>query len=194
MFKIFGVIMIIFSTTYIGFLKASTYKNRILELTEFQKGFELFETEVRFTKSPLCTAFLNISKNLSGNVSLIFKQFSEEYLDTNGESASEIWETVYEVVREVINSKLIDETKIKALGITNQRETTVIWNKETGEPIYNAIVWQSRQSQDICEDLIKNGYEELIKDKTGLIILVAVSTAVELLIKPFSADSTDSNQ
>lgn len=86
------------------------------------------------------------------------------------QSASEIWETVYEVVREVINSKLIDETKIKALGITNQRETTVIWNKETGEPIYNAIVWQSRQSQDICEDLIKNGYEELIKDKTGLII------------------------
>ncbi len=117
MFKIFGVIMIIFSTTYIGFLKASTYKNRILELTEFQKGFELFETEVRFTKSPLCTAFLNISKNLSGNVSLIFKQFSEEYLDTNGESANEIWDKVIDNNIKNLNLVSNDLSIIKDFGI-----------------------------------------------------------------------------
>ena len=66
----------------------------------------------------------------------------------------EIWETVYEVVKEVILSPKIDYHDIAALGITNQRETTILWDKNTGEPVYNAIIWQSRQSQDICEDLI----------------------------------------
>lgn len=86
------------------------------------------------------------------------------------QSANEIWESVYQVIKEVMNNKLVDETKIEAIGITNQRETTILWNKETKEPIYNAIVWQSRQSQDICEELIQNGYEQLVKEKTGLLI------------------------
>lgn len=82
----------------------------------------------------------------------------------------EIWESVYEVVKEVILSPKIDYHKITALGITNQRETTILWDKNTGEPVYNAIVWQSRQSQEICEELIKKGYMDVIKSKTGLII------------------------
>ena len=82
----------------------------------------------------------------------------------------EIWETVYEVVKEVVLSPKIDYHDIVALGITNQRETTILWDKTTGEPVYNAIIWQSRQSQYICDDLVENGYDELIKSKTGLII------------------------
>lgn len=86
------------------------------------------------------------------------------------QSANEIWETVYEVVKEVLQNPKVDVKKIVGIGITNQRETTIIWNKETGKPIYNAIVWQSRQSQYICEDLINKGYSSLVKEKTGLLI------------------------
>lgn len=86
------------------------------------------------------------------------------------QSPKEIWETVYQTLKEVIISPKVNEKDIVTIGITNQRETTVIWNKETKEPIYNAVVWQSRQSQDICEDLINKGYSDLVKQKTGLII------------------------
>ena len=64
--------------------------------------------------------------------------------------AKEIWHTTYEVIKEAINREDIDTKDIAGIGITNQRETTVIWDKETSEPIYNAIVWQSRQSKEIC--------------------------------------------
>lgn len=86
------------------------------------------------------------------------------------QNANEIWETTYQVIKEVLMSPLVDYKNIVGLGITNQRETTIIWNKETKKPIYNAIVWQSRQSQNICEELEKSGYQEMIKNKTGLII------------------------
>ncbi|MBQ8293163.1 MAG: glycerol kinase GlpK [Bacilli bacterium] len=82
----------------------------------------------------------------------------------------EIWETVYEVIKEVITEGKIDYHDIVCLGITNQRETTILWDRKTGVPIYNAIVWQSRQSQEICEKLINEGYEKIIQSKTGLII------------------------
>lgn len=86
------------------------------------------------------------------------------------QSALLIWETVYEVVKEVLLDDSINIKDIVSLGITNQRETTILWDKDTGLPVYNAIVWQSRQSSDICDDLINRGYTELIKNKTGLII------------------------
>ena len=82
----------------------------------------------------------------------------------------EIWETTYEMIREALFKSGLKLKDISAIGITNQRETTVLWDKKTGEPIYNAICWQSRQSQYICEDLINKGYEDLIHQKTGLII------------------------
>ena len=82
----------------------------------------------------------------------------------------EIWATVFETVKEVLANEKVDTSMIKAIGITNQRETTVLWDKVTGEPVYNAIVWQSRQSQDICEDWIGKGYSDIIQDKTGLLI------------------------
>ena len=84
--------------------------------------------------------------------------------------AVEIWDTTYEVIKEAVNKADIDVNEIAGIGITNQRETTVVWDRATGRPIYNAIVWQSRQSQEICEDLIEKGYKNLIHQKTGLLI------------------------
>ena len=84
--------------------------------------------------------------------------------------AEEIWHTTYEVIKEAVNREEISTADIAGIGITNQRETTVIWDRKTSEPIYNAIVWQSRQSKDICEDLINKGYKDLIHEKTGLLI------------------------
>ena len=60
--------------------------------------------------------------------------------------------------------------QIAGIGITNQRETTILWDKETGEPIYNAIVWQCRRTSQLCDSLKEQGLEEKIRDKTGLII------------------------
>jgi glycerol kinase len=82
--------------------------------------------------------------------------------------ANEIWQTVKEVVKEVLNK--VKAENIAAIGITNQRETTVVWNKNTGKPIYNAIVWQSRQTMDVCDDLKKRGFEPAVKSKTGLVV------------------------
>ena len=86
------------------------------------------------------------------------------------QNALEIWETVYETLKEVINSNSLKNSEIACLGITNQRETTIMWDKATGLPVCDAIVWQSRQSQKICEKLIKKGYSEMFKEKTGLLI------------------------
>lgn len=82
----------------------------------------------------------------------------------------EIWETVFECLKMVITDSSINASEIASIGITNQRETSILWDKITGEPLCNAIVWQSRQSQKICEQWIDNGYTNLIKTKTGLLI------------------------
>jgi glycerol kinase len=85
-------------------------------------------------------------------------------------NANEIWGSVLSVVAESLSESGIKPDQIVGIGITNQRETSVVWDKETGEPIYNAIVWQSRQTSDICEELKINGYSDLIRSKTGLLI------------------------
>ncbi|KAB1441054.1 glycerol kinase GlpK [Candidatus Galacturonibacter soehngenii] len=84
--------------------------------------------------------------------------------------ANEIWLSVLFVIMDVITTSGINPEEISAIGITNQRETTVVWDKQTGVPIYNAIVWQSRQTANICEELRSKGLEEVIHKKTGLII------------------------
>ena len=86
------------------------------------------------------------------------------------QNAEEIWQSVYEVIKEVIMTSGVSVTDIKGIGITNQRETSILWDKATGKPVYPAIVWQSRQSQTICEEMEANGYSKFIQDKTGLII------------------------
>lgn len=82
----------------------------------------------------------------------------------------EIWGTQSGVAREVLESAGIKPSEIAAIGITNQRETTIVWDKRTGKPIYNAIVWQCRRTADICEGLIDEGHDKMIKEATGLVV------------------------
>lgn len=82
--------------------------------------------------------------------------------------ASEIWQSVLNVIAKVMKEANITSKDLDSIGITNQRETTVIWDKKTGMPIHHALVWQSRQSNEITEELIAAGHEELIRNKTGL--------------------------
>ena len=86
------------------------------------------------------------------------------------QNANEIWLSVLETIKKVIQNLNIDLNDIKSIGIANQRETTILWDKNTGEAVLPAIVWQSRQSQEICDKVIEDGYLEMIQDKTGLII------------------------
>lgn len=85
-------------------------------------------------------------------------------------NANEIWSSILAVMAEVMQVNEIAPKEIAAVGITNQRETAVVWDKTTGKPVYNAIVWQSRQTAAICDELKNKGYSELVRDKTGLLI------------------------
>ncbi|WP_316766825.1 glycerol kinase GlpK [Pedobacter frigiditerrae] len=82
----------------------------------------------------------------------------------------EIWSTQLSVAAEVIVKAGLSAADINSIGITNQRETTVVWDRETGQPIYNAIVWQDRRTSDYCDSIRKQGLAKKIQDKTGLII------------------------
>ncbi|KIL80671.1 glycerol kinase GlpK [Bacillus badius] len=85
-------------------------------------------------------------------------------------NANEIWGTILACIATVLSENNISPEQIAGIGITNQRETTVVWDKETGKPVYNAIVWQSRQTADICNELKDQGYDSLFREKTGLLI------------------------
>jgi len=82
----------------------------------------------------------------------------------------EIWSTQMGVATEAISMKGLSIDDVAAIGITNQRETTVVWNKITGVPIYNAIVWQDRRTADFCDTLKAKGLAQKIQEKTGLVI------------------------
>ncbi|OJF95927.1 glycerol kinase GlpK [Alkalibacterium sp. 20] len=84
--------------------------------------------------------------------------------------ANEIYLKTLQVVASVMIEAEIEADELDSIGITNQRETTVIWDKETGEPIYHAVVWQSKQTSEIANQLIQDGHKEMIHNKTGLII------------------------
>lgn len=82
----------------------------------------------------------------------------------------EIWATQSSVFTEVLAKSGLHSEQIAAIGITNQRETTVVWEKATGKPIYNAIVWQCRRTAAICEELKARGLEEYVRENTGLVL------------------------
>lgn len=90
---------------------------------------------------------------------------NESYIEHNPD---EIFEAQYKALQDVIASYNVNPKEIAAIGITNQRETVVVWEKDTGKPIYNAIVWQCRRTADMCEKLKADGLEEYIKKTTGL--------------------------
>ena len=107
----------------------------------------------------------------------------------------EIWQTQLATAKEVMADAKISAADIAAIGITNQRETTVVWNRNTGKPIYNAIVWQDRRTASFCDELKAKGFDKIIQQKTGLVtdayfsgtkvkwILDNVTGARELAIK-----------
>lgn len=84
--------------------------------------------------------------------------------------ATEIWETQLLAIREVLKNQSITASQIHAMGITNQRETTILWDRKTGIPVHNAIVWQDRRTASICETLEKAGKAPLFYEKTGLLL------------------------
>ena len=109
----------------------------------------------------------------SGKIFHTAQQEFTQYFPESGwveHNADEIWSSILAVIAGVLSEKNIVAEQIEGIGITNQRETTVVWDKNTGKPIYNAIVWQSRQTAEICRELKENGYNDLFRDKTGLLI------------------------
>ena len=82
----------------------------------------------------------------------------------------EIWETTKSVLKDLYHSDITKKHKIRGIGITNQRETTILWDKKSGKPLYNAIVWQDRRTSDFCKSLVKQGLEETVMNKSGLVI------------------------
>ncbi|AYW48805.1 glycerol kinase [Tetragenococcus osmophilus] len=100
------------------------------------------------------------------------KEFTQYFPDSGWveQNANEIWNAVQAVVAGALIESGIHPNEVASVGITSQRETTVIWDKNTGLPIYNAVVWQSRQSSDIAEQLVNDGYKDFFHKKTGLII------------------------
>jgi len=107
-----------------------------------------------------------------GIVSIAQKEF-KQYFPKPGwveHDPQEIWSTQAGVAAEATVSKGLNGKNIAGIGITNQRETVVVWDKNTGEPVYNAIVWQDKRTADYCEELKESGKAEMIQEKTGLVI------------------------
>ncbi len=102
-----------------------------------------------------------------GNCAYCTKEFTQ-YFPQPGwveHNPNEIWGSILAVIATVLSEAAIEPKQVAAIGITNQRETTVVWDKQTGQPIYNAIVWQSRQTAQICEQLKQAGYNDVFHKK-----------------------------
>ncbi|MBM7096227.1 glycerol kinase GlpK [Bacillus sp. H-16] len=111
--------------------------------------------------------------NKEGEVVAIDQQEFKQYFPKPGwveHNANEIWSSILAVIAGVLTKTDVSPKEIAGIGITNQRETTVVWEKETGRPVYNALVWQSRQTDDICKTLKEQGLNDTFREKTGLLI------------------------
>ena len=111
--------------------------------------------------------------NLSGKPIYTFQKEFKQYFPRDGwveHNPKEIWDTTLNVLKKIINKSKKLKGKILTLGIANQRETTILWNKTTGKPVYNAIVWQDRRTAEFCERLKAKKKEKVYKKKTGLLI------------------------
>ncbi|GAA0463038.1 glycerol kinase GlpK [Alkalibacillus silvisoli] len=111
--------------------------------------------------------------NHSGEIVEASQQEFKQYFPEPGwveHDANEIWTSVQHCMTEVLRKADVEASEIVSIGITNQRETTVVWDRDTGKPVHKAIVWQSRQTEDICHELRERGLEEKFRDKTGLLL------------------------
>ncbi|MFH0286373.1 glycerol kinase GlpK [Vibrio owensii] len=105
-------------------------------------------------------------------VSVAQREFTQIYPEAGWveHDPMEIWATQSSTLVEALAKTGIRSDQLVGIGITNQRETTIVWNKETGKPVYNAIVWQCRRTADICEELKARGLEDYVRDNTGLVL------------------------
>ncbi len=106
--------------------------------------------------------------NNKGEVAHVAQKEFQQYFPKAGwveHNANEIWGSILAVIAAVLTESGHEASEVHAIGITNQRETTVVWDKHTGQPVYNAIVWQSRQTQDIVHDLKEQGLEDVFQQK-----------------------------
>ncbi|WP_342645451.1 glycerol kinase GlpK [Mucilaginibacter sp. CSA2-8R] len=111
--------------------------------------------------------------NHAGEIIALAQKEFEQHFPKPGwveHDPNEIWSSQAGVAAEVIAKAGLDSSQIKAIGVTNQRETTIVWNRITGEAIYHAIVWQDRRTAPFCDQLKQEGYSDLIREKTGLVI------------------------
>ncbi|MCT3922933.1 glycerol kinase GlpK [Elizabethkingia anophelis] len=111
--------------------------------------------------------------NKSGEIKFVSQKSFEQIFPTPGwveHDPNEIWSSQISVAAEVIAKAGISGLEVAAIGITNQRETTIVWDKHTSEPIYNAIVWQDRRTSKYCDELKSQGHTDEIKQKTGLVL------------------------
>ncbi|MGK9043927.1 glycerol kinase GlpK [Mammaliicoccus vitulinus] len=108
-----------------------------------------------------------------GTIKFVSQREFKQYFPKGGwveHDANEIWTSVLAVISSVLNENNISPKQIEGIGITNQRETAVVWDKNTGRPVYHAIVWQSRQTQEICAELKAKDLEPIFREKTGLLL------------------------
>ena len=111
--------------------------------------------------------------NHAGEIVAVAQKEFEQIYPSSGwveHNPETIWQTQLEVANEVFRETGINPNQVSGIGITNQRETTVVWNRETGQPVYNAIVWQDRRTSGICDELKQKGLEKTIAEKTGLVV------------------------
>ncbi len=110
--------------------------------------------------------------NHQGNIAYATQQEFKQHYPRPGwveHDAEEIWESQLSVAQAVLKKAGASASDIAAIGITNQRETTVVWDRDTGKPICRAIVWQDRRTAQFCDQLKEEGFEDTIREKTGLL-------------------------
>ena len=128
-------------------------------------------------------AVLALDQGTTGSTALVFgpegevlgRAYAEitQYYPSPGwveHDAEEIWQKTQKVAAEALAASGVAPGGLRAIGITNQRETTVLWDRKTGDPVYRAIVWQSRQTADVCARLKAEGHEPLLHERTGLVL------------------------
>ena len=128
-------------------------------------------------------------------VSIAQKEFTQYYPHPSWveHDAKEIWTTQLTVAREALEKAGISGADVNAIGITNQRETTVVWDKDTGLPVCNAIAWQCRRTADICDEIVSQGWGDAIRKKTGLIPDAYFSaTKIKWILDRFDPDRSRS--
>ncbi len=126
---------------------------------------------------------LAIDQGTTGSTSLLFNKEGQVVSSATHEirqiyprpgwveqDANELWESSLAVAREALEKANVPASQVKGLGITNQRETTIVWDRHNGKPVFNAIVWQCRRTAALCEELKKKGFSRIVTEKTGLVI------------------------